>query len=241
MFWPMPWTNLIVVPLAPLLLLLVSCGPEQAVDRGQTLVASPRLSPSPTNVFSCTTCHATQPGEDPEGRRLPGHTLHGAASRPSFWGGGQDYLLDAVNLCYVEFMRGERMSPEDPSGRALLAYLRSISPQADASRPCTVVRDIDARYLTALPPGDANRGRGAYQRACAYCHGAIHTGQGRLGPKVSVLPDETVASFGAQARAIIAEKVRHGKFFGIAGNMPLYCTEMLSDAELSDILSYLLP
>jgi thiosulfate dehydrogenase len=141
----------------------------------------------------------------------------------------------------VDFMRGEPLRAGDPSGRALLAYLHSLSSSPDAARACTVVRNIDPAYLGALPPGDRGRGESMYRQACTYCHGEIHTGKGRIGPAASVLPDETIATFGAEARAIIAEKVRHGKYFGIGGRMPLYCVERLADAELSDILSYLLP
>src|SRR5215207_1421086 len=92
-----------------------ACGPEPAADRGRALATDARLSASPSNVFACTTCHATSPEEQPA-RRLPGHPLHGAASRPTFWSGGQAYLLDAVNQCYVDFMRGERLPAEDPQG-----------------------------------------------------------------------------------------------------------------------------
>jgi thiosulfate dehydrogenase len=45
--------------------------------------------------------------------------------------------------------------------------------------------------------------------------------------------------FGAQSRAVVVEKVRHGKFFNLAGVMPFYAAETLSDAELADILAYL--
>lgn len=229
----------------PCILLLVAlaaaCGPEPAAERGRALSSDPRLSQSPSNVFSCTTCHATSAAEQ-EARRLPGHPLVGAAARPTFWGGGQSYLLDAVNQCLVDFMRGEHLGPEDPQGLALLAYLRSLAPSSpEAALPCTVVRNVDSVYLASLPAGDAARGEAAYQKACAYCHGRPHTGEGKLGPRISTLPEDTVASFGAMAKSIALEKVRHGKYFSIGGVMPLYCTEVLPDAELADIAAYLLP
>ena len=56
-----------------------------------------------------------------------------------------------------------------------------------------------------------------------------------------IVPEETVAVFGAaQARAVVAEKVRHGKYFSISGLMPFYRVELLSDGELSDLPAYLL-
>jgi thiosulfate dehydrogenase len=226
--------------LAFVLAAAASCGPEPAAERGRALCTDPRLSQSPSNVFACTTCHATSAAEQ-EARRLPGHPLVGAAARPAFWGGGQSYLLDAVNQCFVDFMRGERLGPEDPRGLALLAYLRSLAPSPDAARPCTVVRNVDSAYLSMLPAGSAARGEASYQKACAYCHGRPHSGDGKLGPRISTLPEDTVASFGAMARSILVEKVRHGKYFSVGGVMPLYCTEVLSDAELADIVAYLLP
>jgi thiosulfate dehydrogenase len=223
----------------------ICCGPEAAVDRGRSLAEDPKLSPSPSNPFACTTCHATTENQQ-AGRRLPGHPLYGVAARPSYWSGGYTYLLDAVNQCLVDFMRGEKLAEEDPQGLALLAYLQALSPsfaggaRNEPALPCTVIKNIDNAYLSSLPAGDSGRGEASYTKACAYCHGEIHSGKGRLGTRVTILPDDTISGFGVQARAIMAEKARHGKFFSIGGNMPFYCTEVLSDAELSDILAYLL-
>lgn len=218
---------------------LLACGPEQAVEHGQALASNVRFSPTPSNLFACTTCHSVAQPPEQEGRRLSGHPLVGAASRPTFWGGGVNYLLDAVNQCYVEFMRGDKLAAEDPQGLSLLAYLRNIDTPPDAARPCTVVPNIDASYLAGLPQGDAKRGSAAYTAACGSCHGQAHTGEGRIGPRVSTIPEDTLATFGPQARAVIVEKVRHGKFFAVAGIMPFFCKEILSDADLSDILAYL--
>lgn len=225
-----------------LITLLAGCGPQPAEERGQALAADPRLSPSPSNVFACTTCHAVT--AEPGSRLYPGHPLPGALSRPSFWGGELHYVLDAVNQCFVDFMRGTAFAADDPSGRALLAYLRTLTPTTsapDPARPCTVVRNIDSTYLAQLPAGVPARGGDTYQRACGYCHGAAHTGEGRLGPQVSRIPEDTIASFSAaQAKAVIIEKARHGRYFGISGAMPFYCTEVLSDGDLSDLVAYLL-
>ncbi len=73
-----------------------------------------------------------------------GYTLHDVASRPSWWGGYETRLLDAVNFCYVNFMRGvSPLTPEDAKSRALYEYLVRISPDAEApALPFTVVKDI---------------------------------------------------------------------------------------------------
>lgn len=228
-----------------LLLGTIGCGPVEAVDRGRELFSESRFSVSPSNVFACSTCHSVEPkslgAPDPDGRRRPGYTLAGAAARPSFWGGDLSLLFDAVNFCSTEFMRADKLPERDASGLALLAYLKSVSPGQDPAQPVTVVQNIDATYMASLPPGDGGRGAATYQQACGFCHGEIHTGSGRLGSYVSAIPDDTVATFGSQARAVIAEKIRHGKFFGIGGSMPLYSREALGDGDLSDILEYLLP
>lgn len=227
-----------------LVALLIACGPEPAAERGQELSRDPRLSPSPSNVFACTTCHSVATAAQGETRLLPGPSLRGALTRPSYWGGNLHYILDAVNQCFVDFMRGTAFTADDPSGRALLAYLQTLAADAqgqDAAQPCTVIRNIDPTYLAQLPAGDAARGSQAYDRSCAACHGSIHTGQGRIGPYVSILPEDTLSSFGAaMTPGILVEKARHGRYFGISGVMPFYCSETLSDAALSDIVAYLL-
>ena len=228
------------------LLFAIGCGPIEAKDRGQDLFADAKLARSPSNVFACSTCHDTAPQEMNGPRRqderiYSGYTVFGAVGRKSYWGGDFALLLDAVNFCLTEFMRGTKLDGKNQDGLALLAYLRSLSPDMDAAKPLSIVKNISAAYLAALPVGDGTRGEAVYRNACAVCHGDIHSGSGRLGPYVSIVPDDTIAGFGTQARAIIAEKIRHGKFFGIGGNMPLYSLEALSEKELSDLLSYLLP
>jgi thiosulfate dehydrogenase len=188
-----------------LCLLASACGPQTAAERGAVLFTEARLSESPANVFSCATCHAA--GAD-EGR-LPGHPLGGAARRPAFWGGKVAYLLDAVNLCVTEFMRGEALAPQDPDGLALLAYLQELAPAADPQRPLSIVSSIDDAYLGALPPGDGGRGEASYGAACAPCHGEAHSGKGRFGPRVSVLPEDTLAVFPTQAGPAPRQVLRH--------------------------------
>lgn len=221
------------------------CGPQDAADRGHQLYSDPAFSQAPSNAFACGTCHsdapaAGLPGRGGDGRRYAGYTLYGAAYRTAFWNGGFSLLLDAVSFCAVQFMNASAVAPDDPAGLALLAYLKTLGgPGPDPALPCTVVRNIDATYLASLPKGDAGRGGDLYRAACATCHGDLHTGNGRLSGRVSIIPEATVATFGAAVAPVaVAEKVRHGKFFGISGVMPLYCTELLGDAELADLLAY---
>lgn len=224
---------------------LAACGPESAVDRGAALFRDPGFARASANLFSCATCHDTSvrapDAPDGDGRRLPGYTLRDVTARPSWWGGSVLRLLDATNECYVGFMRGQALTPDDPDGRALLAWLESNTPSAPGTAPAlplTIVKDI-----VDVPRGDPVRGRALYDAACAFCHGAKSSGDGRLGARVPVIPDETLAQHGRDpltgAAPITIEKVRHGKYFGVGGNMPPLSLEAMRDAELGDLLAYL--
>jgi len=96
------------------------------------------------------------------------------------------------------------------------------------------------------PPGEKGRGEQVYDASCRSCHGAAHTGRGRLRSGIALLPEEEVdflsKTYGFDKVAIrvtFIEKVRHGGFLGVYGNMPLYSTEAMSDADLSAALSFL--
>jgi thiosulfate dehydrogenase len=221
-------------------LLAAGCGgATSAADFGEELFQDSRLSDSQFNSFSCATCHATTATPEAEHIRA-GYSLHDVASRPNWWGGYETNLLDAVNFCYVNFMRGvSPLTQEDPKSRALYEYLVRISPdtQADAL-PLTVVKDI-----ADIPRGDQVRGAEVYGEACSTCHGATHTGKGRLTQLASILPDVTseydTVFPGVPHQLVVIEKVRHGQFFGVSGSMPLYSREALSDADLGALLAFL--
>ncbi|NBD10297.1 c-type cytochrome [Corallococcus silvisoli] len=221
---------------------LAGCGdsePRPAADYGESLFQDARLSESTFNRFSCATCHVTTPAL-PAGRIDAGYSLYNVAARPNWWGGYETHLLDAVNFCYVNFMRGvTKLEAEDPRSRALYEYLSRISPDAQApALPFTVVKDIED-----VPRGDAAHGEAVYRAACQDCHGATHTGAGRLTELASVLPEVTQDYDrlfpGIPHAQVVIEKVRHGQFFGVGGNMPPYSREALSDADLGALLAYL--
>ncbi|MDB4969559.1 MAG: qcrC [Myxococcales bacterium] len=219
-----------------ILVLAAGCGSRPALDYGRALFDDASVSSAASNTFKCSTCH--------EVAAMPttlkaGYTLHDSAARPAFWGGSVPALYDATNQCITQFMRGKALAADDEKGRALFVYLQSESPDASAPLlPLTVVQNI-----TNVKSGDATRGQATYQQACGTCHGQPHTGEGRLGTVVSIIPDESLQAHGTDpitgARPITIEKVRHGKFFNIGGNMPLFSVEALPDADLGDVLAYL--
>jgi thiosulfate dehydrogenase len=214
---------------------LAGCA-ESAADYGKSLFGDTTVSTAASNPFACSTCHEVV---DPPVKALPGYTLHDSATRPSWWGANVDTLLDATNQCVTNFMRGKALAPDDDKGRALFVYLESISPDPMApALPLTVVQNI-----VDIPSGDPNAGAQLWKLACGNCHGDPHTGAGRISNVVSLVPDDSLAAHGTDpktgARPVTIEKVRHGKFFNVGGNMPLYSVEALSDAQLGQILGYL--
>jgi thiosulfate dehydrogenase len=217
------------------------CGGDRdvpAAQLGARLFTSPALSTSRFNRFACSTCHTIAAGAGPvvPGRWDSGYNLHGVAGRPTWWGGASLRLLDAVNDCIELFMGGRRLSAAEPQALQLGAYLAESSPpDPQPAAPLTVVRV--ATPLADLA-GDANRGALIYAASCFRCHGAPHSGSGRLDPSVSILPEDTLHFFPTNGRAAFVEKIRHGRFFNIGGVMPFYSLEAMSDADVADILAF---
>lgn len=214
-----------------------SAAPESAVEHGRQLFESKtELSPSSLNAYSCSTCHEAQPRP---GLRLPGAALAGVTLRPSFWGGQENDLLRSINACRNYFMLANvPLEVHDEKAEAVFAYLASLEPGDSAPVPFSIVKNIED-----VPRGDATKGAQLYAGACSSCHGAPHSGIGRLSDRVSILPEDTLtehAQYSARVqRLIFIEKIRHGRFLGYGGEMPPFSSELLSDAEVADVLEYL--
>jgi len=239
----------LLAALATCAIAAASCGGQTSVPAAQIgaeRFSDTHLSRSPLNFFSCATCHVVQAGQPTPtigalhaGRIDPGYNLYDTVHRGSWWGGDKTRLIDAINYCLGEFMGGGPLVATDDSARELFEYLDQNSPTTTATPlALTVIRNITD--LSNLASGsDKNRGKDVYGRSCQKCHGDPHTGNGRLSSKVSIIPEDTIRVFAAQSRAVVVEKVRHGKFFNIGGVMPLYAAESLSDQEIADILAYI--
>jgi cytochrome c peroxidase len=108
--------------LAAALLPTAACDREvPAAELGRALFADPALSTSPFKTFSCQTCHVVEEGAPAvvPGRFDAGYNLAGAPSRGGWWGGYAPTLLDAINLCVVQFMGGRALTPEKDEARQL--------------------------------------------------------------------------------------------------------------------------
>lgn len=212
-----------------------------AADHGAALFVDPTITGTGLNAYSCATCHEN--GAVDPSRIRTGASLVGVTKRPSYWGGQEVDLLRAINACTYYFMlKNTPYAAEDETARALYAYLASISQgtEGTAAVPFTVVVSI-----AELPAGDATRGKGAYDRACAYCHGPAHTGKDRLVDRAPILPEQTLQQHplgqytATEQRLVFVEKVRHGGFITYSGEMPPFSLESLPDTDLADILQYL--
>lgn len=207
-----------------------------AVARGEALFRSPELSPSAFNVFACATCHGAT-----DAPPTIAVSLRGVTDRAAWWDGNVATLLGAADFCWSTFMRGvPALDPASPAARALSEYLASLS--TGAPQPTFDYTIVEA--VSEVGRGDATRGADVWRASCAPCHGAPHTGVGRLGPLVAIVPEasrEYAASAGVDPRLVVIEKVRHGRSFGVGGNMPFYPIEILSDSRLADLLEYLDP
>lgn len=221
--------------------LLLACSstdePRSAVEHGRELFETKALSASSLNDYTCAICHDAQPSDGIS--KKTGAPLAGVTLRSQFWGGQEADLLRSINACRNYFMTANQpLAATDEDARALYAYLESLEPGDDSAQPFSIVTTIDP-----LPAGDAANGQGLYTLSCATCHGAMHTGNGRLSERVPVLPEETIAAHvGYTPRAlrlVFTEKIRHGLFLGYSGVMPPFSTELLSDADVSDLLEAL--
>lgn len=206
-----------------------------AVERGERLTNDPAFAESKFNSFACTTCHAVNASG---GRILPGAPLAGAARRPTYWGGRFTSLSEAVDECATKFMRSPPFDPSKQKWIDLYAYLDSI-----ANTGALVPQPFEVVYrITDLPRGDAANGGKVYDAACKSCHGAPKTGVGRLGA-ASIVPNDTVAEHSKDGpsitRQVVIEKIRHGSYLGFPGVMPPFSKQALSDAQISDLLTYL--
>jgi len=220
-----------------------SCGPDHLTyaQYGAQLARSADIAQNRYNAVTCVTCHAERTS-DVGTHIYPGAVLEGAAARPSWWGGNVLDLHVAVEDCYMHFMGGPRLDPTGDTAQALDAYLTDLASHAPASSTQAVPFTVPPS-IADIAPGDATRGADLYAHACETCHGAKHTGTGRLG-LASLLPDDTFTAHLMQygpacTREIFIEKIRHGSFLGYAGTMPPFSTEVLSDAQIADILAYL--
>jgi len=217
-------------------MLSAACETRTAAERGAELFSDPSLSPAATNTVACSDCHS--PGDVPPDRILAGGSLRNVVGRPSYWAGEERELRDAVNACLRFFMRhpdAAGLGPDDPRGLDLFAYLETLGAEPADAVAFTVPRVV---ATDGYPVGDGAAGQATYVAACLVCHGAASTGEGRRSAFPPVIPTETIDEHGEFARDIVLNKIRHGGFYGIGGDMPPFSMETLTDAQVGDLLTF---
>ena len=212
--------------------------PGSAAAHGLWLFGSPTTSPAASNTYACSTCHRITP-QIADVLALSGAPLAGSVFRTQFWGGAERDFLPAINLCRTWFMGASTpWSAQDKDAQALWAWLETLPAGLPDPVSFTVVASVKP-----LPPGDATQGPTVWQRACAYCHGAAHTGKGRISAQATILPSDFLVGHtkysADERRLIFAQKVRHGPFLGYGGRMPPFSLEVLPDADLAAVIAWL--
>lgn len=121
--------------------------------------------------YSCIYCHANfDEAKFDDGYWRPAHEMWNAASRPSYYNGAYKGRSDvplarAINTCAVAFLKADPLPLEDERMQALIAYLRSISP--DAESPAVTITRVSS------PPevdGDSRSGEKLFNASCMLCH-----------------------------------------------------------------------
>ncbi len=206
---------------------LAACGgsePEGAAIYRQPLAGG--------NTFACATCHALHEPA-PDGIRRPAHPIGDATHRASYKNGRFNDMLDAVNSCLTEWMAAAPWTAEDADWLALHDYLDQQAPSGPAPDLTFQIVDPPAD----LDGGNASAGRELFNSSCVACHGTDAAGTERAPPLIGSHLDAPY----------IAERVRHSgaedssTYPGLTGGrMPFWSADRLSDAELRDLIAFVL-
>lgn len=213
-----------------------------AVEHGKDLSEDPTVSGTSFNQLACATCHDEHAGDS--AIRKTGAPLAGALSRPTYWGGTEDTLLGSVNACLYFFMNGSTpWRGDEEEAKAIYAWLEALDAEAtDAER---AAQPFTIGPVSVPATGDPSNGKVRYESACANCHGAKTSGEGRTVDAAPLLPEQTLKAHpapdytDADRRLVFVEKTRHGGFLGYGGQMPPLSSELLSDQDVADVLAYL--
>lgn len=245
-------SRLLLLPALTLAVLggaVCSSEPEEehrtAIQHGQDLFQDPTAAGASFNLLTCAMCHDEHAGDSAAGEAgatKSGAPLAGVLTRPSYWGGQEDTLLGSINACLYFFMQGsEPWRGDEVEAKAIYAYLESLEAEATDAERAAVPFTIGALVVPAT--GDSKNGELAYDAACASCHGAKSSGEGRTVETAPLLPEQTLNAHAdytpADQRLVFIEKTRHGGFLGYGGQMPPLSTQLLSDQALADVLAYL--
>ena len=126
-------------------------------------------------------------------------------------------------------------STDDEEAVQIYAFLDSLPRSVTSPVPFSLQVDI-----ADVPAGDRAAGESVYRRACAECHGARSSGEGRITTAAPILPEGPLADHAATPRACSA-RLREGEARRLlrAAAPCRPSLEALSDADLGALLAYL--
>ncbi|WP_096086188.1 DM13 domain-containing protein [Agaribacterium haliotis] len=193
------------------------------------------------NSFACANCHAlTEPASDSFYR--PGHAIGDATRRAMFKNGELDNLVDAVNVCLDTWMAVD--TPWTEQSERYIALVDFLENEDQGSGPADLLQFAKATPLefasNSAVNGSADDGRLFFNVSCAMCHGEDAEGTVRGPSLAGRLQYEGAANY-------IARKVRlsgpteHDVYNdGIGGRMPFWVEDRISDANLSNVIEFLI-
>lgn len=217
-----------------------TCQPADptSIEEGRAVYSSPDPESENQYAFSCATCHSDLPAGE-ETIRMPGHTLFDAVRRPHFKNGQVATFLGAANVCRTDWMLTRAWADADEDFLDLVSYLHSIAPPGPAPAYTYAIRPPSRQGPTT---GIAQAGCELFHNACVICHGPSAGGTPR-GPQL-LFPQLGEPSF--DDPDFIREQVRlsgpmESVYEGLIGGvMPFWTPDRLSDAELEDLVAYLM-
>jgi len=184
------------------------------------------------NNYSCIYCHANF-DEDKldDGYWRPGSSLWNSVARPSYYneaysGKGDIPLARSVNTCVVAFLQTDALKLSDERMQALLAYLRSISPD-DIAPPVIITRAAKSPEMD----GDPRKGEKLFAASCVLCH----RDKG-IFPELNFEADNTLVL--AKIRDMKVPEDAQGELRDNYPPMPFFSMERLSDQQVADILAH---
>ncbi|MEJ2418789.1 MAG: DM13 domain-containing protein [Exilibacterium sp.] len=210
-------------------------GEEAQLTRGKLVYAMPNEN---GNTFACATCHAlSEPAED--GLVRPGHPIGNALRRQDFKNGQLTTFLEAANVCLTEWMVVPTpWTSESEDFQALKAYIDDQDEGEGVAESVTIQFATPLEFTDAGDAGgDPVAGENLFNERCIVCHGESAQGTERA-PDLRGFVDD--ANY-------VATKVRlSGRSDSVVypdlagGRMPFWGQDRISDAQLVDVISFLL-
>ena len=206
------------------------------------------LEPKNITGLSCADCHADfDEAAEPDGLIRSGHSVIGVPSRGEAKGGmisGADFARAAGGggFCYEHFLQKKRKDKVNPTAipaehaEALMAYFDAISGDNKGPQFEMEMLDDEAKIAAgekiAAMPGDAKKGWKLFGRACVVCHTTPF--KGGVGPYI-IRPGGRLPRDMNKKMVQWAKTIRGG---GIT-LMPFYASDILSDQDIADIVTFL--